>query len=130
MASKDMRTVENMAPDALPETTDMRDGPHGAAKYTQIGAKATLSLLESAIKGSGISNTRGLIIMDLWARVGDSCQATLGGTNLVPWLFDFARGPVLQIRQPLLPCLPTAIVVPCQFAHATQSHQPSLPRVI
>ena len=95
LASRDMRTVESMAPDALPETTDMRDGPHGAAKYMQIGSQATSALFESAIKGSGISNTRGLIILDLWARVGDTCQATSGGTHFVPWLFHSARGVVL-----------------------------------
>ena len=53
-------------------TTEQRDHyVSGAAKYAQLGPRAQEALLLSMMQGAELSNTRGVILVDLWPRVGD-----------------------------------------------------------
>ena len=71
-----MKLVEDLAEDALPYTTEVRDSHvHGASKYCQLGAPAWEKVLEGTLSGTDLSDVPALLIVDLFPRPGDLLQA-------------------------------------------------------
>ena len=65
-----------MSDDALPMTTEMREAHiHGAEKYAQIGTEASWVLLQSIMTGANLSNVAGVMVLDLYLKVGDFLRA-------------------------------------------------------
>ena len=61
-----------MADDALPHTTDDRDGYlHGGPKYCQVGIDAAQHLIQRVLDGSNLSDTLGLLMVDCYVKYGD-----------------------------------------------------------
>ena len=73
---KQMKEAEDLAADALPPSTDAREGHiHGAAKYCQLGAAAWEAVVSGVIAGSSLTDIPAVIIIDLFVRVGDLLEA-------------------------------------------------------
>lgn len=72
LAPKNMKEVEDMSMDALPMSTDLRDGHiHGASKYVQIGVPAAEALLTGLFTGADLQSCPAVLVLDLYPRVGD-----------------------------------------------------------
>ena len=68
--------VEDLAEDALPPTTEVRDShAHGAATYFQLGVPAWDKVLEGTLGGTDLNDVPALLIVDLFPRPGDLLQA-------------------------------------------------------
>ena len=76
LAAKVMKLAEDLAEDAFPYTTEVRDSHvHGASKYCQLGAAAWDKVLEGTLSGTGLSDWPALLTVDLFPRPGDLLQA-------------------------------------------------------
>ena len=61
-----MKVVEDLAEDALPPTTKVRDNHvHGAAKYCQLGVQAWDKVIEGTLSGTDLKDVPALLIADL-----------------------------------------------------------------
>ena len=71
-----MKLVEDLAEDASPSTTEVRDSnAHGAAKYCQVGATAWDKVLEGTLSGTDLNDVPAHLIVDLFPRPYDLLQA-------------------------------------------------------
>ena len=87
---RDMREVENLADDALPESTDTTSRVKGASKYSQIGADCCHELLNGLLKGSTYSTIGpALLLIDLHIMTGDMLQAFCKMRASTPHVFYF-----------------------------------------
>ena len=76
LTAKGMKLVEDLAEDALPPTTEIRDSTvHGAAKYCQLGVQAWDKVIEGTLSGADLKDVPALLIVDLFPRPGDLIQA-------------------------------------------------------
>ena len=74
LQSKDMREPEDLHPDALPPSTDSRDGVKGAKKYCQIGVRGCEALLNGMM--DGISDEAvGILVIDTYPRFAEMTEA-------------------------------------------------------
>ena len=76
VAPKHMKEIEDMADDALPTSTDEREGRiHGAQKYNQIGMEASAALLEGMLDQVNLNGQPAVMVIDLYPKVGDMLEA-------------------------------------------------------
>jgi len=76
LSTAKMKMIEDMAPDALPPSTELREVyVHGAEKYAQIGADAALATLQAIMSGANCSEVAAVLFLDLYLKVGDFAQA-------------------------------------------------------
>ena len=76
LATKEMKLVEDLAEDAFPPTTRVRDSSvHGAAKYCQLRAPAWDRVLEGTLSGTDLNDVPAILMLDLFPRPGDLLQA-------------------------------------------------------
>ena len=68
VAPRNMREVEDLNPQALPTSSDTREGLKGGAKYAQVGSPACKNILTGMLTGSQghLSETKAVIVMDLF----------------------------------------------------------------
>ena len=62
-----MREVEDLTPNALPPSTDSRDGPKGASKYAQLGPDALEKMIKGMLTGGPgfLDNVGAILLVDL-----------------------------------------------------------------
>ena len=76
LTAKGMKLADDLAEDALPPTTELRDCTiHGAAKYCQLGVPAWDKVIEGTLSGTDLNDVPALLIVDLFPRPGDLLQA-------------------------------------------------------
>jgi len=76
LAGNNMNFVEDMAPTAVPSTTDERFGT-GAKKFEQVGPSACSKMIDSLIDGIAIEAKSAVVIIDFHLGVGDFLTAWL-----------------------------------------------------
>ena len=78
---KQMKEIEDMSADALPQSCDNRDSYiHGAAKYNQIGLPAAEAVLTGCLEGPEFANMPAIFVVDLYPRVGEFLEALIHNT--------------------------------------------------
>lgn len=76
LAAKDMKEIENLDPDSVPDTTDHSNRVKGASKYSQLGTPACKELWDSVLRGSTHDEVGpAVLLLDLHVGVGDMLQA-------------------------------------------------------
>ena len=71
-----MRMIEDLSPDALPVSTEIRDTfIHGAEKHLQIGTDAYLAVLQGVMTGSKFTEVKAVMFLDLHVKVGELTRA-------------------------------------------------------
>ena len=74
--SRDMREIENLDPDSVPDSNDPSVRIKGANKYAQLGHLACKEIFDSVLRGSNYTEIGpALLLMDLHVGVGDMLQA-------------------------------------------------------
>ena len=73
---REMKEIEDMSADALPQSCDNRDSfIHGAAKYNQIGLPAAEAVLTGCLEGPEFANMPAIFVVDLYPKVGEFLDA-------------------------------------------------------
>eukprot|EP00438_Fugacium_kawagutii_P022435 Skav232862 [mRNA] locus=scaffold2451:162468:166474:+ [translate_table: standard] len=76
LPAREMKEIENLDPDAVPDTTDQSLRIKGANKYAQLGSAACKEIFDSVLRGSSIADVGpGVLLIDLHVGVGDMMQA-------------------------------------------------------
>ena len=74
--SREMREIENLDPDSVPDSSDPTVRVKGATKYAQLGHLACKEIFDSVLRGANHSEIGpALLLMDLHVGVGDMLQA-------------------------------------------------------
>ena len=74
--TKSLKEIQDLSPDALPPTTNERDGHiHGAQKFNQLGTAACDALLSGLL--NGVDLPPALLFVDLYPRIGDMLESFL-----------------------------------------------------
>ena len=71
-----LKEVEDLSATALPSSSDSKESHvHGGAKHVQIGVEAATALISGMMQGPVFTDTRAVLMFDLFVRVGDFMQA-------------------------------------------------------
>ena len=71
---KDLKEVEDVSEDALPQSISA-SFVQGAAKHCQLGPPAAEEILKKLFAGVDLDQVPAILVLDLFPRVGDFCQA-------------------------------------------------------
>lgn len=97
--------IQDFSAEALPQCVDPRDAHiHGANKYCQIGPEASLSWMKGCITGADLTNVKGLLLLNLWANVGELEEAFIklrSSLTCSTFLLSFASN---QVEKEFLSC--------------------------
>ncbi len=74
--SREMREVENLDPDSVPDSSDPSVRVKGATKYAQLGHLACKEIFDAVLRGANHTEIGpALLLLDLHVGVGDMLQA-------------------------------------------------------
>jgi hypothetical protein len=88
LPTRDMRTVEDLDPSALPSTYDDSSGKNNvqvATKYMQIGEDAADKIIGGMLQNMEFAERSAVLLLDLSPDVGDFCNAFI--TNKAKYTF-------------------------------------------
>ena len=72
---RSLKEVEDLSATALPSCSDSKESHvHGGSKHVQIGIEAATALISGMMQGPVFTETRSVLMFDLFARVGDFIQ--------------------------------------------------------
>ncbi|CAJ1385994.1 unnamed protein product [Effrenium voratum] len=77
LATRDMVTIEDIAENALPQTTDTSTHIKPAEKHQQIGVDAARKLLRGFVQGMESSSRASILVVDLSLHSAELCKAAL-----------------------------------------------------
>jgi hypothetical protein len=83
LAAKFMKETEDLSADALPPSIDLAQSRvQGGLKYCQLGVQAWQALMAGTFEGPCLADVPGILVLDLYPRVGDLAFAFCKHRNL------------------------------------------------